>query len=141
MDYPDNCLRGIWNKQQVLEDGLVQSTVFFFSDDHMRANGEFEQSINWEDDEQAVPFTLSQKKEDGSLQFRGGVAVIARADLDRLSRLPAFGHALSYDRQPFPENSYHGNLILAPGITKARRKHIAATIAMHVSHIVRQPGG
>ena len=137
MCYPDNCLRGISNQSQVQEDDLVANDVFYFLDDHTRADGTFEQSINW-DDENAIPFTLSQKRQDGSLQFRGGVAVIARCDLDRLSKLPAFGEALSYDRQPLPENPYHGNLILTAGISKARRKAIAVTLAMHVSRIIFQ---
>lgn len=139
MTYPDNCLRGIWNERHVMEDGLVDSSLFFFTEDCVRSTGEFEQSINWEDDGQAIPFTLSQKKQDDTPQFKGGVAVIARADLDRLSKLRTFGEALSYDRQPLPENAYHGNLILAGGISKPRRKLMAATIAMHVCRIVRQP--
>jgi len=138
MCYPDNCLRGISNQSQVQEDDLVGTDVFYFLDDHTRADGTFEQSINWDDDENAIPFTLSQRRQDESLQFRGGVAVIARCDLDRLSKLPAFGEALSYDRQSLPENPYHGNLILAAGISKVRRKAIAVTLAMHVSRIILQ---
>jgi hypothetical protein len=139
MTYPDNCLRGIWNEQHVGKDGLVDTSVFYFTDACVRPTGDFEQSVNWEDDDKAIPFTLSQKKEDGTPQFKGGVAVIARSELDRLSKLPTLDQALSYDRQPLPENSYHGNLVLAAGVSKQRRKYLAAAIALHVCRIVRQP--
>jgi len=139
MAYPDNCLRGIPNENQVQEDGLVSTDLFFFNEQKVRQTGEFEHSINWVDDPSVIPFTLSQKKSDDSLQFGGGIAMIPRAEIDRTSKLPTLDGALSYDRQPLPENLYHGNLILAAGISKQRRRLIAATLAMLVSEIIPQP--
>jgi hypothetical protein len=113
-----------------------------FRDQDARATGELELSINWQDDEGAIPLALAQKKTDNTtLQFKGGLALVPREHLDRLFRLPAFGKALSYDRQPIPGNPYHGNLLMSnpAAISKMVRSHIAATIAMHVSMIIDQP--
>jgi len=136
--YPENCLRGIPGQKQVVEDGLVESTVFFFSENHVRDDGVFEQSVNWDDDESALPFTLAQKREDGLPHFRGGVAVVPRSDLDRLSKLPVFRGDLSYERRPLEGNRYHGNLLLSSGVSKQRRRAMAATLAAHVTRIVPQ---
>ena len=139
MSYPEYCLRGIPHESQIVEAGLVSSDLFFFSDDHVRASGDFEQSINWQDDDDAIAFTLSQKKRDGiSIQFTGGIAIVPRFNLDRLSKLPAFGNDFSYERQTLEENRYHGNLLLKPGVSKQKRKFIATTLAMHVTEIIPQ---
>jgi hypothetical protein len=138
--YPENCLRGIQQKDKILEDGLVASDVFYFDDDHVRENGVFEQSINWEDDENAVSFTLSQRRKDNTPQFKGGIAIIARCELDKLAKFPAVvGEALYYERQIKDDNLYHGNLLLSAAISKPKRRAIAATLALHVSRVIPQP--
>jgi hypothetical protein len=136
--YPDNCLRGIPGADKVREQVLVDSDVFMFDDNHRKRTGELEQSVNWEDDDGVIPFTLAQTRDDSTFQFRGGVAVIARAELDRLSRLPVFG-GFSYERKRLAENRYHGNLILSAGVSKLRKKAIAAALAVAVSRIIPQP--
>lgn len=138
MNFPENCLRGIQQKDKILEDGFVATDVFYFDDNHVKENGDFEQSINWEDDEGAIPFTLAQKRSDNSLQFRGGVAILSRADSDRISKLPA-GNGLSYERQKLDDNPYHGNLVLTGSMSKVRRRAIAGTLAVHVVKIIPQP--
>ncbi len=139
MPYPDNCLKGIPTKEGMLEDGTVASHIFYFKD--TKSDGSFEQSINWEDDAEALPFTLAQKRKDGvSLQFPFGVAVVPRSELDRLRSRPALAGRLSYERQAQECNPYHGSLILQAGTPKQTRTQIAATIAMHVSRVVPQLG-
>lgn len=137
-EYPDNCLRGIKSPTQILEDGLVATEVFLFQDRDTRPDGTFEMSINWEDDEKVIPFTLAQVRSDGDPLFRGGLAVISRSELDRLSHLPVFGDLLSYDREGLPDNPHHGNLTLEKGVSKQRRNVIAANLAGHVCHVVRR---
>lgn len=136
MSYPDNCLRGISVKDGILEDGTVASHVFYFKDP--RPDGWIEQSINWEDDADALPFTLTQRRKEGTLQFPFGVAVVPRAELDKLAALPALAGRLSYERRREKENPYHGNLILRENTPAPTRRQMAATIAMHVSRVVQQ---
>lgn len=138
MSFPDNMIRGINSKNLIQEDGLVSTDVFYFTDDHTRDDGTFEQSINWEDEENVILFSLKQKKDDGNLQFGGGVAILNRHEIDRLSKLPTISEALSYDRAPIENNPYHGNLLLSAGVTRPRRKLIAATLAIHVMRVVHQ---
>jgi hypothetical protein len=136
-EYPDNCLRGIPSKEQIVVEGgaiAPHSDVFRFTD--TRANGDFTQSINWKDDRRAIAFTLAQTNRDGGVQFRGGVAVVSRIELDRISKLPTIGQALSYDRERLDDNPYHGNLVLAAGVSPTRRKMIQATLATH-SQVMR----
>lgn len=139
--YPDNCLRGIVREDQIVEEGgaiAPTSDVFTFTD--ARQNGDITQSINWEDDQNAMAFTMEMRRRgDGDYQFKGGVAVVARAELDRISRLPTVGGALSYDREHLDENEnpYHGNIILAANVSSTRKRMIQATLATH-SQVVRR---
>ena len=140
MCYPDNCLRGI-NSPSQIEDNLVSSDVFYFLDDHIRPDGTFEESINWDDDH-AREFTLAQINSEGTLKHKGGVAVVPRENLDSCATLKSFIGAFSYERQAIDGiNPYHGNLLLAPGTGKKRRKAIAWTLAMQVSEIIPPNNG
>lgn len=137
--FPDSCLRGIPGENDLLEDGLVATSVFLFTDNHKKASGVYEQSINWHDDDLAISLTLNQTRRNGELQFKGGVAVMKRSRIDSLSKLPLFKNSLSYERQPHLRNRYHGNLLLEPGFSKPLRKAMAATLATHVSRTISQP--
>lgn len=62
MNFPDNCIRGIPNNTFLNMDGSVGSHLFHFDVEIDRGDGWTEQSINWEDDDFVIEFTLSQKK-------------------------------------------------------------------------------
>ena len=85
MSYPDDCLRGIPNSEFVA-DGKVRAHLFRFDDKNARQDGCITVSINWNDDNNAVPFTLNQKDQDGNIQFEEGVAIISRESIDDLNR-------------------------------------------------------
>ena len=102
MNYPKNSIKGIPNNDFLIEGRTVASHLFHF--EQSRDNGGVEQSINWKDDESAIDFTLNQKKANGDLQFRAGVAILPRSEIDRLSRLPAIRGLLSYERSPLGGN-------------------------------------
>ena len=138
MKLPDNCIKGIPNKDFLEDNGYPQSRLFYFEERHTRSDGLIEQSINWEDDDLAIEFSLNQKKENGERQFKAGVAIISRHEIDRLNKQPTVGGALSYERQPLPNNCYHGNILLQADIKKTRRKMIAAALALHVSKVISQ---
>jgi hypothetical protein len=138
MPFPDNCLKGIPNRNFLQADGSPASQLFHFKAAQTREDGCLEGSINWQDDDAALTHTLSQQKPDGTLQFQGGVAVLPRAHIDWLARLRFVAGNLKYERCALPGNRYHGNLLLAGGVSNHTMKQIAASIALHVSAVIAQ---
>lgn len=136
MSYPDNCIRGIPDDTFLTDDGTVGSHLFYFNLCTDRSNGWVEQSVNWEDDDTVIEFTLNQRKADGAFQFRAGAAVIPRQEIDRLNSRPTVKGLLSYERQPIQDNPYHGNILLRANTSKPTMKLIAAGLALAVSRIV-----
>lgn len=138
MSFPDNCIRGIPNNSFVLEDGSPGSHLFHFKSEDAREDGWTEQSINWEDDDSVIKFTLNQTKEDGERQFKAGVAIIPRDEIDRLNKRPTVNGILSYERRPLEHNQYHGNILLRTNVPKPTMKKIAAGLALAVSEVILQ---
>ena len=136
MNFPNNSIKGIPNKEFLIDETTVGSHLFYFM--QPRNDEKVEQSINWEDNGFVIDFTLSQEREDGNLQFNAGVAVLPRSEIDRLSKLPAIRGLLSYERSPLNDNPYHGNLLLQATVPKAIMKQIAAGLALAVSKIIPQ---
>ena len=136
MNYPENSIKGIPNNDFLIEGRTVASHLFDFK--QARDDEKIEQSINWEDDESVIDFTLNQKKEDGDLQFKAGVAILPRSEIDRLNRLPTIRGSLSYERSPLDNNPYHGNLLLQANVPKAKMRQIAASLALAISGITTQ---
>jgi len=136
MNYPTNCIRGIANDSFLDEDGSPAPHLFYFQDGHLRGDGWDEQSINWEDDDSVIEFSLNQRREDGAVQFRAGVTIIPRNELDRLNNRPTIQGMLSYERQPLDNNPYHGNILLQANVSKITQKKIAAGLALAVSRVI-----
>ena len=136
MNFPDNGIKGIPNKEFVIDETTVGSHLFHFK--QTQDDGFIEQSINWEDNEIVIDFTLNQKRENGNLQFNAGVAVLPRSEIDRLNRRPAIRGLLSYERSPLNDNPYHGNLLLQANVPKAKMRQITAGLALAVSKIIPQ---
>lgn len=138
MDYPSNCLRGIPNPSYFNPDGTVGSHLFYFEANDHRTDGWNDLSINWEDNDSVSEFTLSQKNPDGGLQFKGGLVVLPRDELDRLNNRPLVKGLLSYERDALPDNPFHGNLLLQANTSKPTMKLIAAGLALAVSLVIRR---
>jgi hypothetical protein len=138
MAFPDNCIRGIPNETYVNADGTLGSHLFYF-DDQQRPDGWMEQSINWMDDSGAIDQAFAQARPEGDLQFRAGIAIIPREEVDRISERPTVRGIISYERQPLPANPYHGNLLLRGTTPKKTMKLIAAGLALAVAEIMSQP--
>lgn len=136
MNYPKNSIKGLPNNDFLIEGRTVASHLFHF--EQTRDDGGVEQSINWEDDESVIDFTLNQKKANGDLQFRAGVAILPRSEIDRLSKLPTISGLLSYERSPLDNNPYHGNLLLQANVPRAKMRQIAASLALAISGITTQ---
>jgi hypothetical protein len=139
MDYPGRCIKGIPNDTFLVEDGTVGSQLFHFKEEHKRDDGFIEESINWEDDRFAIRYTLTQRMErkgKRELQFKAGVAIINREEIDRLKKqLPVRGRLL-YERQRLENNPYHGNILLDGDVPTSVMKMIAAGLALAVSDVV-----
>lgn len=134
MSYPDSCIKGIPNCDFVTQDGLPATHLFYFN---IRKDGYVEQSINWNDVDEAITFTFSQTR-NGQLQFRYGAAILLRSEIDRLISLPTVLSRLSYERQPLKDNPYHGNIMLLSPHTEPFMRMVAANLAMHVDHVVKR---
>ena len=143
MAFPDHCIRGIPHKGYVNPDGTIGAHLFFFVGKDA-GDGWLRESINWQDDDSALDFTCNQTKTDGSPQFTGACTV-PRLDLDRLGLSPLSPGLLSYERQPVPENGFHGNLLFRAGVEKLTMKMFGASLALAVESVVyctdRQDGG
>lgn len=79
------------------------------------------------DDQYAIDFTLRQTKDDGSLQFKVGVAVLPRFELNKIRKRHA--DFFEYERARTENNIYHGNLLLKADIRKERKTMIRAKLA------------
>jgi hypothetical protein len=134
MTFPANCIKGIPNKDFIDNDSVGSNLFYFLLDD--RGDGWIEQSVNWEEDDSVIDFTLQQRKGD-SFHFKIGVAVVPRKEIDRINSLPTVKGLLSYERQPITGNPYHGNILLKAITSRPMMKKIAAGIAL-VSEVIRR---
>jgi len=125
----------------ILEHGLPDNGVFMFQENQRKGNGngDYMQSINWEDDHEAITFTLSMRHDDGTPQFKGGVAILEKVVIDQVAASAKVAGALSYERESEEGNRYHGNLLLKPVVSKYVMRSIAADLALRVSRIVPMP--
>lgn len=140
MDFPNNCVRGVKNKDSLTEEGFLSSSLFQFHNTHFGNDEWNEESINWEDDDSVIEFTLNQKK-DGDFQFKAGVAILPRKKIDEISNRYGMKELklLSYERDTIKkgENPYHGNILLRASITKPTKRLIQAALAMASLFIAR----
>jgi hypothetical protein len=135
-EYPSNCIKGIPHKDFLLEGGFVRPDLFNFDSKHLRKDGWIEQSINWEDNETVIEFTLKQVKGDGDIHFKAGVALIPTEELDRLKRRPSCKDKIAYERKRLEDNPYHGNLLILNDLPKHVKKAIPSYLMLSVSHVV-----
>lgn len=134
--YPKEFLRGISNKDYV-ENGHVLYAAFQF-DEKGRQDRNLEASINWLDDDGAISLAINQRKENGKIQFPGGVA---RIDLEFAKMiLHNFSQTgFSYERKPLENNKYHGNLLLLNSLSKQTRQMLMSGLALAAgTNIIQQ---
>lgn len=138
MSFPDNCIRGIPSENFLVDDETVGSHLFYFKMEDARDDGWVEQSINWEDDDSVIEFTLNQRKENGVIKFRVGVVIIPREGIDRLRKFPNVREKISYERQSLENNPYHGNILLRENVPRHTMRMIAGSLALAVARIEYQ---
>ena len=129
--YPDNCIRGIRDAGFV-EQGRVTSLAFLpnYKTKDRREDQGYETSINWEDHDQVIKFTLKQS----TGQF--GALRLPRKSIESLNEKPLMGRCLKYEREPVKGNIHHGNIVfigcLSPGVVRT----ISAVLAVEVTHVI-----
>jgi hypothetical protein len=130
MAYPDNCIRGVANDSFIVK-GELSPHLFYFRKEDIRPDGWSEQSINWEDDTDAIGFTLRQRK-NKKIHYQIGIVIIPRSELDRIRDKYRNLNIFTYERKRTGRNKYHGNMLLNKDeIDKPLMKAIAGSLLTH----------
>lgn len=136
--FPDKFFRGIKSNNYISE-GMVKSNLFFIELSNLteRPVNNYAESINWDDDKNALYFTLNQKRiDDVTKIFQAGVAVVFKSTIDSFIKNASIAQdVLSYEREKIIGNPYHGNLLLKKNISNSRRALIAGALAAYVENI------
>ncbi len=139
MEFAKRCLRGIPSPDQAKGERL-SSDLFMFSGEKANMNevGSSLQSINWDDHPDAIQQLRSQKITKNAVcqcRFKGGVAAIPTADLELIAKDRILEGHFGCDRQPLPDNPFHGNLVLEQFGSKKGSviKYLADFLAVHAS--------
>jgi hypothetical protein len=135
-EYPEFCLRGLRKQDHVTPEGI--SGLAFAPDPRTaesRPDRGLETSVNWEDDERVVEFTLHERSDTGSPAYPFGIARLPRQQMDRLNGQPGSRNALSYERAALPGNPYHGNIVFRAGLSKPTLRMIAGALALSATHV------
>jgi hypothetical protein len=137
-DFPDHFFRGITSSKWVHDDGSVDPQAFQPYTSDSRSDGGQEISINWDDDEPALTFTLTQRNDKGHLMFQAGVVQLPRSECDRINSSPAYSSMLYYERDDPPNinNPYHGNIVLHTSLLKHHIRSIQGALAIASSKVI-----
>lgn len=138
-DFPENCLRGVFSSKHIVkETGGVSFEVFIpntKTSENREDRGE-EVSINWEDDESVLEFTLNCRKENGYFLFPNGAVKLKHKYINRINTLPTMENPISCERREIKDNPYHGNIVYREGLTPKVKKMIAYYLAVHASSVI-----
>ncbi|MGA7194143.1 MAG: hypothetical protein WBW94_10965 [Anaerolineales bacterium] len=143
-DFPDYCIRGIKKKSHFHEDTDTASSALYMPDTRTpetRADRGSETSINWEDDDNALNFTLQFLDEDNPtlLAFQYGAVKLPRNALDEVNNLPSTMNTITYERHQLRlENPYHGNIVYKAGLAQHAITMIANVLAASSSKVHRK---
>lgn len=135
-DYPSECLRGISVASDCSAEGVVDSSLFNRFDKTDRPDEFHEMSITWNDNDEAVQIIAFQKKS-GEIQFKIGLAVLLRSQLDLARRNPYYHKILKYERKPSADNPYHGNILIDSKASKSDKRRVASFLAVGAKIIPR----
>lgn len=138
--YPSECLRGI-PSEHFIDNGLPRAELFSNVDKPKithRTDGSDEVSITWRDEDAAVNLMFEQENGEGEKQFRYGIAIIRRSDLDILKGDPRFKGVFKYERKPTHLNKYHGNLLLKSDTDAPKRRMIFSLLAFYANNVIRR---
>lgn len=102
-----------------------------------RPDGNFETSINWEDDADAVALTRGDLA-----NARYGVARVPTAELRHVMSRRHVRGFVSCERAPIADtNPYHGNLLFGAAMSVALERSVAESLALEAVFLGDQPRG
>lgn len=119
----------IYTEEYFIANGQVLPDAFQFDKD-VREDGYREMSINWNDCEKALTIALNQKKENGKLQFKGGIANLKLSLVELILSDYIRQGQFSYERREVEGNPYHGNLLVSHTLDKKIRSLISNGLAL-----------
>lgn len=124
-DCPQTFLRGINAEVDLSQYGGVYSTFFKTGFSRIpREDGFHDLSINWFDCSDSLEQIMKQKKENtGDVSYRYGIAEFDKELLIKVI-IPMFEGKVVYERDPLPNNEYHGNLMYSSELLKHERNHL-----------------
>ena len=142
-DFPNLCIRGIQKAKHVHTDTDTVSSLLFIPDNRtreLRSDGGDETSINWEDNDSVLEFTLDSKDENNptSLAFPHGAVKLPRKILDEVVNSPTTYDSIKYERQELPHNPFHGNIVFRAGLPNHTITMIANVFAYSCSKVLRK---
>jgi hypothetical protein len=139
-DFPEHCIRGVGKEKYIYDDDTV-SAGLFIPDKRTastRGDGGFETSINWEDNNDVLVFTLEYRDENNHLAFPHGAVRVPRQEIDHVNELESTRDTLTYERGPLPDNPYHGNIVFRGSLPNPRLTMIANILAAASSKVYRR---
>jgi len=136
--YPNELVRGVANVNELNAEGNANVSMFIFRKNPERNDDTVEElSINWCDDKaKAISTAMNQKKPDGSVQFKVGVAILSKEILDITKKSPVCMGKLNYERAPIEGNEFHGNIICVAGLPRQTMDVIRAALVLCVKSII-----
>lgn len=140
-DFSNRFIRGIINEQYVSEDGYPLGSLyhFRFSVPGNRTDNFKEESINWDDDENALRHIILQKKKDTiKPQFSYGAAITDLSIIEALARNKRYKDIFCYERKPIDGNDYHGNLLFSASASKIAMLQLADCIAGQTYIVIKR---
>jgi len=132
----DNCVRGIRKPEwieRVEEREIVTSLAFIPDYNIVRNDRGYETSVNWQDNDRVIEFTLKQPTS------QHGAALLPRKAIDEANKLPMSRDCLAYERKILNGNPYHGNIVFLK-CSRSIVKMIAGTLALGVIQIFQPQG-
>lgn len=138
-DYPDHCIRGVRDGKQINPaEGRALSACFapYEKTAEARDDGCQETSINWEDSDQVLEFTLNYRaKPTAYYTFPLGAVRVPREKIDAVNTYEQVRDSIFYERRPVEGNDYHGNIVFKTGLTKTQISFICTLLAASSSNI------
>lgn len=137
-DFPENCIRGIRKKDQISQDGIPLAALFnpYSKTTESRTDGGQETSINWEDNDEVLSFTLKYKpSQNENISFPNGAVRVPVEKINNINTFDGTRDSIFYERQPLETNEYHGNIVFKGGLSKTQIGFISTMLAAAASKI------
>lgn len=135
-NYPNNCLKGVPKKEDIIGDSVVYTV--FIPPSNNSANGWKESSINWELDAAAITELLNRKRTNNEYHFKGGAVRIPREEIDSIIEHFRVHDKFCYEIKEENNNKYHGNLLFIDSMDKSLRNTICGALSRAVSDLFKQ---